>query len=1073
MSADAQRQAELLEAVRAAVGGQYAVERLLGQGGMGAVYLGRDLTLQRPVAIKVINPEVAASGTLRDRFLQEARTVARLRHPNIVSVYAAGESNGLLYFAMELVPGESLRELMTREGRLPSARAEQIITEIALALDHAHAHGLVHRDVKPDNILIDAETGRALLTDFGVARVTADESGLTQTGMILGSPRYMSPEQVSGDGTIDGRSDLYSLALVGYELYTASPVVQSGTIASMIYKHLSETPPPLVGAVPDVPPHVSDAIARGLAKDPAARWQTGREFAEAIAGGPLSPTGETRRIGGTGAIPRTTPRNRRIAMAAGAAVVLAVVAGALALGGDEPTGNAYLVTPFEIQSGDPSVAWLRQGSVNMLTLTLAQWSDLLVIDYERTLSLLDAEELADKPRLSQQDAFDLARRANAGTVVMGQVQTTRDSLIVVAKLYDVASGKSENQAQEGMAIGSDPRPLFDRLAQHLLNIEGSGRTSTMQLAQATTSSLAAYRAYLDGVRLLNSWQLPEADRELARAIELDSTFALAYHKRSLGLGWTQTGGPDYLVSANRAFELSDRLPPRERALVAGHYHLAHALAAQQAQDTAAARKGFDASIKSYTDLIGPPRGDSLVAEAWYGLGDAYFHARIPSLPLEAIRQYTTKSVRGFHRTLAIDSTYHLAYSHLIQLYNQSGGGSGLIIAGDSAILLDSATNARLGAAGVSRLREEARVRGLDIARAWTRAEAGSMQPFVQLAQSHGAASQPDSAIRVLREALASGSRSGAAVARATLLGFEEEVGDSGATQTLRYILDRFTPDSMRQIGIGARFLAEGQLMSSAAKSGRSADVDRAARLFLATDSTLPFSSASSEPMIEYFRTGLQLAMGDSLTQTRRRTLLRSKAWMDSIPPQLRQQARTGTASIPYLAFLVSHDTAFQRMALDLSGSQLQELEAIVALDRRDTATALGIARTFPVPDSLRKARFGFGGMRSVARAEVLERLGLVRQAAETYEATELDRINRTGLVEPGLAVWVRTWLSRARLWAQLGERDRAIAAYEEFIRLWSEADGASKRLVDEAKHELATLRDAPAPVGIVRPPDPK
>jgi serine/threonine-protein kinase len=1070
MSTDPQRQAELLEAVRTAVGGQYAVERLLGQGGMGAVYLGRDLTLQRPVAIKVINPEVAASGTLRDRFLQEARTVARLRHPNIVSVYAAGESNGLLYFAMELVPGESLRELMTREGRLPSARAEQIITEIALALDHAHGHGLVHRDVKPDNILIDAESGRALLTDFGVARVTADESGLTQTGMILGSPRYMSPEQVSGDGTIDGRSDLYSLALVGYELYTGAPVVQSGTIASMIYKHLSETPPPLVGAVPDVPPHVSDAIARGLTKDPAARWQTGRAFAEAIAGGPLSPTGETRRLGGTGAIPRTK-RNRGIAIAAGAAVVLAVVAGAVALQGDEPAGNAYLVTPFEIQSGDPSVAWLRQGSVNMLTLTLGQWSDLLVIDYERTLSLLDAEELADKPRLSQQDAFDLARRANAGTVVMGQVQTTRDSLIVVAKLFDVASGKSENQAQAGMAIGGDPRPLFDRLAQHLLNIEGSGRTSTMQLAQATTSSLSAYRAYLDGVRLLNSWQLPEADRELARAIALDSTFALAYHKRSLGLGWSQAGGPDYLGSADRAFKLSDRLPPRERALVAGHYHLAHALAAQQAQDSVAARTGFDASIKSYTDLIGPPRGDSLVAEAWYGLGDAYFHARMPSLPPEAIRRYTTESVRGFHRTLAIDSTYHLAYSHLIQLYNQSGGGSGLIIAADSAILLDSATASRLGAATVSRLRNEASARGLDIARAWTRAEAGSMQPFVQLAQSHGAANQPDSAIRVLRDALASGSRSGAAVARATLLGFEEEVGDSGATQTLRYILDRFTPDSMRQIGIGARFTAEGQLMSSAAKSGRSADVDRAARLFFATDSTLPFSNVSSAPMIEYFRTGLQLAMGDSLTAARRRTLLRSRTSIDSMPPQLRQQARTGTASIPYLAFLASHDTTFQRMALDWSGNELPELEALTALDRSDTATALRIARTFPVPDTLRKARFGFGGMRSVARAEVLERLGLLRQAAETYEATELARINRNGIVEPGLTMWVRTWLARARLWAELGERDRAIAAYEEFIRLWRDADGASKRLVDEATQELAALRDTPAPVGIIRPPD--
>jgi hypothetical protein len=346
-----------------------------------------------------------------------------------------------------------------------------------------------------------------------------------------------------------------------------------------------------------------------------------------------------------------------------------------------------------------------------------------------------------------------------------------------------------------------------------------------------------------------------------------------------------------------------------------------------------------------------------------------------------------------------------------------------------------------------------------------------MQPFVQLAQSHAAANQPDSAMHVLRDALASGSRSGAAVARVTLLGFEEQVDDSGATQTLRHILDRFTPDSMRQIGIGARIPAQGQLMSSAAKSGRSADLDRAARLFLATDSTLPFSTVSSEPMIEYFRTGLQVAMGDSLTAARRRTLLRSRAWIDSMPPQLRQQARTGTASIPYLAFLLSHDTTFQRMALDWSGNQLPELEALVALDRSDTATALRIARTFPVPDSLRNARFGFGGMRSVARAEVLERLGLLRQAAETYEATELTRINRNGIVEPGLTMWVRTWLARARLWAQLGERARAIAAYEEFIRLWRDADGASKTLVDEAKQELATLRDSPAPVGIIRPPD--
>src|SRR5688572_24907422 len=206
-----------IDAVRAAVAGQYTVDRLLGQGGMGAVYLGRDRTLDRAVAIKVIKPDVAASDMIRDRFLQEARSVAKLRHPNIVSVYSAGESGGLLWFAMELVEGQSLRELIETEGRLPHAQVERIVSEIALALDHAHTHGLVHRDVKPDNILIEKSTGRALLTDFGVARAeqAGAEHGLTQTGVIIGSPRYMSPEQISGDGNIDGRADIYALSLVG------------------------------------------------------------------------------------------------------------------------------------------------------------------------------------------------------------------------------------------------------------------------------------------------------------------------------------------------------------------------------------------------------------------------------------------------------------------------------------------------------------------------------------------------------------------------------------------------------------------------------------------------------------------------------------------------------------------------------------------------------------------------------------------------------------------------------------------------------------------------------------------
>jgi tetratricopeptide (TPR) repeat protein len=796
------------------------------------------------------------------------------------------------------------------------------------------------------------------------------------------------------------------------------------------------------------------AIARGLEKDPGKRWQTGAAFAEAMRGD--SPAARTAQ----------RSSNRRLAMVAGGVLAAAAAIGIWygASRGDSG-GNSFLVAPFEIQSGDQSVAWLREGSVNMLTLTLGQWSDLNVVDYERTLSLLDAEELGDKERLSAEDAFALARRAGASRVVTGQVLTTADSLIVVAKLYDVASRESNQQAQASIARGSDPRPLFDQLGRKLLDIQGFTGQSTVQLAQATTSSLAAYRAFLDGVKLLNSWRLPEADSAFGRAIALDSTFALAYHKRALGLGWSATGGADYNITSRKAFELMSRLPPRERSLVAGHHHLVLALAANAANDTVTAGREYTASIKAYRELIDPPRGDSLVAEAWYGLADAYFHARLPNATRGQIEGDLARSLRGFHKTLAIDSTYHLAYSHLVQLYNNAATGQGPLFIGDSAMFPDSATVVRLGQARVEALRGEARQKGIEIAKAWARADDESSQPFYQLAQSYNSAGFPDSAIAVLREALAR-PRSGAALARLSLLTNEEMASDTGAAGTLDYILDRYTPDSLRPLATSARFQQQASLLSSAALQGRASDIERAAKLYEETDPTLPFVRASSAPMIDYFRIANRLAAGDSMTPAHRRALLGAqKLWMDSLPPQLRNTAKFGLGSVPYMAFLMTHDTAFKRQATEWRGggsTPFTELDAILALDKGDTATAMAIAQRFSPPDSLRRARFGTGSMRTIARAEVLARLGMTRRAAETYEAIDLDRVNRTGLIEPGLAVWVRTLVEQARLWQQLGEREKAIAAYEEFLRRWKNADGPAERLVAQARAALAALRDSPS-----------
>jgi serine/threonine-protein kinase len=282
MSASSQ---PLQDRLAAALAGRYTVDRVLGVGGMGTVFLARDATLDRPVAIKVIAPDLATNGELRQRFLLEARTVARLRHPNVVSVYAAGESDGLLWFAMEYVPGESLRERLAREPVLPAAEVAQIMHDLALALDDAHTAGVVHRDVKPENVLLDRETGRAMLTDFGVARaLSAGDGRLTGVGFVLGSPRYMSPEQASGEEQIDGRSDLYSLGLVAYEMLAGRPVITAESPATILVRHLTEEPTPISTLVADVPPLLAEAVMRTLRKAPEERFTRARELADALEG---------------------------------------------------------------------------------------------------------------------------------------------------------------------------------------------------------------------------------------------------------------------------------------------------------------------------------------------------------------------------------------------------------------------------------------------------------------------------------------------------------------------------------------------------------------------------------------------------------------------------------------------------------------------------------------------------------------------------------------------------------------------------------------------------------------------
>jgi eukaryotic-like serine/threonine-protein kinase len=273
----------------------YELESEIGRGGMGIVYCARDKRLKREIAVKVLPPELSFRADIRQRFLREAETAAQLNHPNIVPIYTVEERENLVYFVMAYIKGDNLGQRLQQHGPIAPVEVRRILREVADALAYAHHRNVIHRDIKPDNIIIDEETGRAMVTDFGIARALTDsgDSRLTATGMAIGTPAYMSPEQSAGDSAIDGRSDLYSLGVVGYQMLCGQPPFVATNTPSMLVKHLSEKPIPVDERWPDLPPDLSRAVMMCLEKDPADRFPSAAAFAVALSGGGM-PTLATR-----------------------------------------------------------------------------------------------------------------------------------------------------------------------------------------------------------------------------------------------------------------------------------------------------------------------------------------------------------------------------------------------------------------------------------------------------------------------------------------------------------------------------------------------------------------------------------------------------------------------------------------------------------------------------------------------------------------------------------------------------------------------------------------------------------
>ena len=494
-----------LDLLRAALEGRYAVERLIGQGGMATVYLARDSKHDRPVAIKVLRPELAAS-LGADRFLREIRLAAHLQHPNILALYDSGEADGFLYYVMPFVEGESLRARLDREEQLSLPDAIQLTCEIADALQCAHNHQVVHRDIKPENVLI--QEGHALVADFGIARAVSQAGGdkLTETGMAVGTPHYMSPEQGIGGDHVDGRSDLYSLACVTYEMLVGQPPFQGPNAMAILARHSMEAVPSLKVVRQSIPDEVEDAVMRALEKTPADRFPTVHEFAEALCQADLGPSARRTSSRAIQAMRRHTPRGVAATKGSGSRgarfwavslVSLALLAGtgwgawrvwhkgraqsATAATGLDPHRIAVLY--FQGRGSGDSLGYLADGLTEGLIRELDQVQGLDVISKGGVAPYRGNSVSRDS----------VARALRAGTLVTGEIEREGGRLRTTVRLVDGVSGADFERASFEEPAGN-LLAVQDTLTQKVAGLirERLGEEVRLREQRNQTKSAAAW-----------------------------------------------------------------------------------------------------------------------------------------------------------------------------------------------------------------------------------------------------------------------------------------------------------------------------------------------------------------------------------------------------------------------------------------------------------------------------------------------------------------------------------------------------------------------------------------------------
>jgi serine/threonine-protein kinase len=713
---------DILDHLRAALHDRYLVERELGRGGMAIVILVQDRKFNRPVALKVLRPELAAAMGI-ERFLREIEIAAKLTHPNILALYDCGEADGFLFYTMPYVEGESLRDWLTREKQLPIDTAVEIAKEVADALGYAHSLAVVHRDIKPENVLFQA--GHALVADFGIARAVSEAGGeqLTETGLAIGTPAYMSPEQATGDRDLDGRSDIYSLGCMLYEMLAGDPPFAAATAQAMLARKSIEQVPPITTVRDTVPRHIEAAIATTLARVPADRYATALEFSKALTAAETAV--------------RTAER------------------------------STIAVLPFANMSADPENEYFSDGITEEVINAVAGIPDLRVT----------ARTSAFQFKGKEYDIREIGHKLNVGSVLEGSVRKAGHKVRVTAQLINVADGyhlwseRFDRDLEDVFAIQDEISVAIAERLKSQFAPTSARATAITEPPTAARPNPAAYDAYLRGryhrQRMFGGGDaIEKAGAGYREAIEIDPGFAPAYSALAelhtvLSIGFAPHPSRELMPEAKEAAEQALELDPNSaeaqlaRALVAMYYEW----------DYPAAKAGIDRAI-----AINPSFVDAhFWAEFYYTYVERSFEQAVAANrraaecdPLDLnvssrlsqvliIFDHIDEAIEQLTRIVRTDPNHMVSYLELADAYSRKGDAAKAKAAAERAIELSGrAVVALCVVAAVLTSYEEERGHEL-IQEITERAQHGYVFPF-WLAVCQAALGDMDRAFEYLAEA---------------------------------------------------------------------------------------------------------------------------------------------------------------------------------------------------------------------------------------------------------------------------------------------------------------------------------